>query len=122
MQTIATTFSAYHWPGTSWDIFDPFANIAAAINYGAHNGRGFGSGPGQIGSGHGYSLGGKVMDSGGWLAPGATMVRNNTGRAEHLVPTTGRHGGDVHIHGDLNVREQADAYLIARSLAFQLDA
>jgi hypothetical protein len=69
-----------------------------------------------------YSRGGKVMDNGGWIGPGSTMVRNNTGRAEHLVPTTGRHGGDVHIHGDLNVREQADAYLIARSLAFQLDA
>ncbi|OLZ74246.1 hypothetical protein AV521_00675 [Streptomyces sp. IMTB 2501] len=33
MQVIPTTFRAYHQAGTSWDIFDPVANIAAAINY-----------------------------------------------------------------------------------------
>ncbi|WP_424214781.1 transglycosylase SLT domain-containing protein [Streptomyces sp. BI20] len=33
MQVVPTTFSAYHQAGTSWDIFDPVANIAAAINY-----------------------------------------------------------------------------------------
>ena len=60
-------FAAYHWPGTSWNIYNPFANIAAALNYGAHNGRGFGTGPGQIGSGHGY-------DQGGWLMPGVTLA------------------------------------------------
>jgi SLT domain-containing protein len=62
MQTIMTTFRAYHWPGTSWDIYNPLANIAAAINYGAHNGRGFGTGPGQIGSGHGYASGGIIPE------------------------------------------------------------
>ena len=56
MQVIATTFAKYHWPGTSQNIYDPLANIAAALNYAAHN-AGFGSGPGQIGSGHGYALG-----------------------------------------------------------------
>lgn len=33
MQTIMSTFTAYHQAGTSWNIFDPVANIAAAINY-----------------------------------------------------------------------------------------
>ncbi|MGK5627003.1 transglycosylase SLT domain-containing protein [Streptomyces sp. URMC 123] len=33
MQVIPSTFQAYHQSGTSWDIFDPVANIAAAINY-----------------------------------------------------------------------------------------
>ncbi|MFF4952843.1 transglycosylase SLT domain-containing protein [Streptomyces chattanoogensis] len=33
MQVIEPTFRAYHQAGTRWDIFDPVANIAAAINY-----------------------------------------------------------------------------------------
>lgn len=33
MQTIMSTFLAYHQGGTSTDIYDPVANIAAAINY-----------------------------------------------------------------------------------------
>ncbi|MEU1151815.1 transglycosylase SLT domain-containing protein [Streptomyces sp. NPDC005918] len=33
MQVIPSTFKSYHQSGTSWDIFDPVANIAAAINY-----------------------------------------------------------------------------------------
>ncbi|MFR9751666.1 transglycosylase SLT domain-containing protein [Nocardia sp. 004] len=35
LQVIEPTFNAYHVPGTSWDIFDPVANIAAACNYAA---------------------------------------------------------------------------------------
>ncbi|QPB09579.1 hypothetical protein CPT_Sycamore_039 [Streptomyces phage Sycamore] len=35
LQTIEPTFRAYHVPGTSWDVFDPVANIAAACNYAA---------------------------------------------------------------------------------------
>lgn len=33
MQTIMSTFMAYHQAGTSMDIYDPVANAAAAINY-----------------------------------------------------------------------------------------
>jgi tape measure domain-containing protein len=33
MQTIPNTFAHYHQPGTSWNILDPVANLAAAINY-----------------------------------------------------------------------------------------
>lgn len=36
MQVIDPTFNAYHVDGTSWDIYDPVANIAAACNYAAH--------------------------------------------------------------------------------------
>ncbi len=33
MQTIGSTFSSYHVQGTSSNIFDPVANIAAGVNY-----------------------------------------------------------------------------------------
>ncbi|NKY87662.1 transglycosylase SLT domain-containing protein [Nocardia veterana] len=36
LQVIDPTFQAYHVDGTSWDIWDPVANIAAACNYAAH--------------------------------------------------------------------------------------
>lgn len=35
LQVIDPTFRAYHVPGTSWDPFDPVANITAACNYAA---------------------------------------------------------------------------------------
>ncbi|MGK5546107.1 transglycosylase SLT domain-containing protein [Streptomyces sp. URMC 127] len=35
LQVIDPTFKAYHVEGTSWDIYDPVANIAAACNYAA---------------------------------------------------------------------------------------
>ncbi|AYF73649.1 hypothetical protein D7D52_07025 [Nocardia yunnanensis] len=36
LQVIDPTFQAFHVDGTSWDIYDPVANIAAACNYAAH--------------------------------------------------------------------------------------
>ncbi len=35
LQVIDPTFRAFHVEGTSWDIYDPVANIAAACNYAA---------------------------------------------------------------------------------------
>ncbi|MFI9403351.1 transglycosylase SLT domain-containing protein [Nocardia sp. NPDC052316] len=35
LQVIDPTFRAYHVEGTSWDIYDPVANIVAACNYAA---------------------------------------------------------------------------------------
>ncbi|MDO0928356.1 transglycosylase SLT domain-containing protein [Streptomyces sp. TG1A-8] len=35
LQVIPPTFNAYHVAGTSWDIYDPVANITAAANYAA---------------------------------------------------------------------------------------
>ncbi|MER6350825.1 LysM peptidoglycan-binding domain-containing protein [Streptomyces sp. NPDC001634] len=36
LQVIQPTFNAYHVAGTSWDIYDPVANITAACNYAYH--------------------------------------------------------------------------------------
>ncbi|WP_329132942.1 transglycosylase SLT domain-containing protein [Streptomyces sp. NBC_00670] len=36
LQVIPPTFEAYHVAGTSWNIYDPVANITAACNYAAH--------------------------------------------------------------------------------------
>ncbi|MER6788677.1 transglycosylase SLT domain-containing protein [Streptomyces sp. NPDC000658] len=35
LQVIPPTFTAYHVSGTSWNIYDPVANITAAANYAA---------------------------------------------------------------------------------------
>ncbi|MCQ9135534.1 MULTISPECIES: transglycosylase SLT domain-containing protein [Streptomyces] len=35
LQVIPPTFTAYHVAGTSWNIYDPIANITAAANYAA---------------------------------------------------------------------------------------
>ncbi|MDQ0832748.1 SLT domain-containing protein [Streptomyces achromogenes] len=35
LQVIDPTFRAYHVEGTSWDSYDPVANITAACNYAA---------------------------------------------------------------------------------------
>ena len=32
-QCIPSTFAEFHAPGTSWDIYDPIANLAASITY-----------------------------------------------------------------------------------------
>lgn len=75
LQTIMSTFRAYHWPGTSFDIYNPLANIAAAINYAVHTyGPSLMSGGRGMGSGHGY-------DSGGWMLGGL----NSTGRPEAVL-------------------------------------
>jgi LysM repeat protein len=36
LQVIQPTFNTYHVAGTSWDLFDPVANITAACNYAYH--------------------------------------------------------------------------------------
>ncbi len=68
MQVIGSTFRAYHVPGTSWNIYDPLANVAAAIHYALHvYGPQLGNQYGGIGSGHGYAAGGVA---GGWAVVG----------------------------------------------------
>jgi len=99
MQVIAGTFATYAGPYRNTGPFlygvsvNPMANVYAALNYAAHNGRGFGTGPGQVGSGHGY-------DSGGWLPPGISIAVNNTGRPEQVLPpgrSAGAGGGTVTV-------------------------
>ena len=102
LQTIGATFMAYHVPGTSMNIYDPLANIAAAINYAAHTyGPGLMRGGMGMGSGHGY-------DTGGWLPPGVTMAVNNTRYPELVVSHeqlqsgayAGIGGSQYHAHFD----------------------
>jgi SLT domain-containing protein/phage-related protein len=98
MQVIATTFSAYHVPGTSENILDPLANIAAAINYAKHvygptlerDGMG-------MGSGHGYASGGSVpAGDTAWVGEqGPELV--HFGAAARVTPNTDAMGG-IHFH------------------------
>jgi hypothetical protein len=37
LQVVDPTFNAYHVAGTSWNIYDPVANITAACNYAAQH-------------------------------------------------------------------------------------
>jgi hypothetical protein len=78
MQVIMGTFRAYHWPGTSMNIYDPLANIAAALNYARHvYGPSLMSGGMGIGSGHGYA-------AGSWQVPftGPAMIHKD----EMIIP------------------------------------
>jgi TP901 family phage tail tape measure protein len=76
MQTIMSTFLAYAGPFAGLGIYNPFANIYAALNYGKH-GAGFGRGPGQIGSMHGYAVGSAYVP-----ATGPALVH----RGEMILP------------------------------------
>jgi SLT domain-containing protein len=79
LQVIGSTFAAYHVAGTSSNIYDPLANIAAAINYArAVYGPTLLRGGMGMGSGHGY-------DAGGWLPPGVSLAYNLTGRHERVL-------------------------------------
>ena len=82
MQTIMSTFLRYHQAGTSYNIYDPIANIAAGINYIKARYGNPGNTPGIISLSHG----GKYLgyDSGGWLMPGTVPV-NRTGRPEAVL-------------------------------------
>jgi hypothetical protein len=106
MQVIGGTYATYgaprfgYPPPVAYGVSEnPLANIYAALNYGAHNGRGFGTGPGQIGSGHGY-------DSGGFLPTGLSLAYNGTGLPEPVIPARGARGaaaagGDGTTLGDV---------------------
>ena len=87
MQLIPPNFKKYHASGTSWDIFDPVANIAAGINYiHAKYGTIFNT-PWGKGTGTYYSKGGPVLlrDGGGPIPPGFSTVYNGTGTYEHIL-------------------------------------
>ena len=80
MQTIMSTFNAYHVAGTSNNIFDPVANAAAAIKYIQARYGNIASVPGirNIAAGGSYV----GYDSGGWLQPGGL---NTTGQPEAVL-------------------------------------
>ena len=80
MQTIMSTFNAYHVAGTSTNIFDPVANAAAAIKYIQARYGSVANVPGI----RSIAAGGSYMgyDSGGWLQPGGL---NATGKPEAVL-------------------------------------
>ena len=90
LQTIGSTFAAYHVAGTSNNIYDPLANVAAAINYARHvYGPTLMSGSGGLGSGHGYAKG-TMGAQRGWAVVGENgpeMVNFSGG--EQVVPNGG---------------------------------
>jgi len=99
LQVIMSTFDMYHWPGTSMNIYDPLANIAAAINYArAVYGPSLSDQYGGMGSGHGYA-GGGFMPAGRWGyvgEQGAEIARARPGGGVDIVPLGGpAHGGQT---------------------------
>jgi hypothetical protein len=80
LQTIMSTFMAYNTgPFRGQSIYNPLANIYAAVNYAIHTyGRSLMRNGMGLGSGHGY-------DSGGWLNPGPTLAFNATGKREAVL-------------------------------------
>jgi phage-related protein len=83
MQLVPGTFAEYHVPGTSDNIFDPIANIAAGIGYIRSRYGTPGSVPGIVS----LAQGGKYVgyDSGGALPPGMTVAVNQTGQPEAIL-------------------------------------
>jgi SLT domain-containing protein len=99
MQVIMSTFLGYHQAGTSFNIYDPVANIAAAIRYiEAQYGSVFNV-PGILSLEHGGKYVG--YDSGGYLMPGLTLAYNGTGKPEMVSPNGGGAPVELHLHGDL---------------------
>jgi len=97
--TIPGTFMAYHQPGTSFNITDPLANIAAAINYIASR---YGS-PYNLPSG-GYASGGEFIARSPYLAmfgEGSSAERVTVERLDGRGYQKGR--GDIILNGDINI-------------------
>lgn len=84
MQTIPSTFAAYAGPFAGRPITDPLANIYAGLNYALHR---YGS-LSALNRPGGYAEGGIVpslYDKGGYLAPGVTIVSNQTSDPELVL-------------------------------------
>jgi len=86
LQTIDPTYQQYKLPGAGDDPFNPQDNVDAAINYAKET---YGpslvndSGNG-LGSGHGY-------DQGGFVPEGTSVVHNDTGAPELIIPLKGKY-------------------------------
>lgn len=123
-QTIMSTFMAYHANGTSWSIFDPVANVAAAIRYIVAR-YGNISNVQQANPNlppQGYDLGG-VASGRGMLAkytpqPERVLSPRQTAAFEQLVGSLGNGGAGgptelhVHIHGPVGSPAELENWLI----------
>ena len=120
LQTIGSTFSAYHIAGTSSNIYDPLANVAAAINYAKHvYGPGLMSGGNGLGSGHGYALGTNSARAGwAWVGErGPELMKFRGG--EQVIPNNriGTGNGGTHVTWTGNVIVQGHALASKQQLA-----
>lgn len=117
MQVIQPTFDAYAGPYKSAGIFDPFANIYAAVKYAMSR---YGGGwQAKITAPGGYRLGGAVAaasyDQGGMLQPGWTMAYNGTGRPEPVGHDLVEGHGDTYIfnfNGPVSDRQGAEDMVV----------
>ncbi|MGH7238759.1 MAG: transglycosylase SLT domain-containing protein, partial [Candidatus Saccharimonadales bacterium] len=111
LQTIGSTFRAYHVAGTSNNIYDPLANIAAAINYARHvYGPTLMSGGMGMGSGHGYYIGTSNATRGWHMVGERGPEAMWFGGGEKVVPAGRVRGGDgasAPIILNVNFRGQA---------------
>jgi SLT domain-containing protein len=132
MQVIPPTFRANHVAGTSNNILDPLANMAASARYIRRQyGCNIPQAPYASGGlvtdrqrgGHPRSFfcgGGEVVkqampwifDTGGTLRPGLNVVDNRTGGPERLHRERNGHGHDgcthVHIHGNVFAKSERE--------------
>lgn len=107
LQTIGSTFNAYAGKYKGRGIYDPLANIYAAIRYAhARYGGGWAS---RMAAPGGY-------DSGGWLPPGLSLAYNGTGKPEAVLTNQqwqaqtkggdGAYAPEVHVY--IGERELTD--------------
>lgn len=95
MQTIGSTFRGNHQRGTSFDIYNPLANIAAGLNYIRR----------RYGSIYNVqqanpNLPARGYDNGGPIPPGDTLIRNQTGGLEMALNQAQGKALEDRIRGD----------------------
>jgi len=108
MQTIGSTFNAYAGALRGKGIYDPLANIYAAVRYTISR---YGSGPAGWNRAGGY-------DSGGWLMPGWTPAFNGTGSPERVLgPGEGAGSGNAAVifnhYGPL-IGDDVDSWIVQK--------
>lgn len=115
LQTIMSTFMAYHVAGTSMNIYDPLANIAAAISYArARYGPSLMSGGMGMGSGHGYAFGTNSAARGwAWVGERGPELMH-FGGGEQVAPMGGGRGGRAIV---VNVTVQGHALASKQDIA-----
>ena len=119
LQTTGATFKAFHVPGTSSNIYDGLANIAAATNYAEHRyGPSLMSGGNGLGSGHGYAMGGLIP---GFAAGG--KIKSNPAQAQltKLHHQHDRYAADYHRHiaaAKHDKSKSAKAYQMAQAAMY----